>query len=94
MLRVQGYYIHDCVKMKYKRAFHPTYVLGQLHLEPSVQLSGLMRPDPEAYSWDLFDANLLSCISAKRYVSLSQERLSSTNNSANPTHEQLAQGKL
>ncbi|KAI9836907.1 MAG: hypothetical protein M1819_001072 [Sarea resinae] len=52
-----GYYIHSCVKMRYKRDYRPQYLL-----------------DPETYSWNPLDEDILRRLDAKRYVSLSREQ--------------------
>ncbi|KAI5292903.1 Arginyl-tRNA--protein transferase 1 [Ascosphaera acerosa] len=52
-----GFYIHNCVKMRYKRHFAPQQVL-----------------DPEDFSWHYLDADLLSKLDKKHYVSLSREK--------------------
>lgn len=52
-----GFYIHSCIKMRYKNQYQPSYLL-----------------DPETYTWDPLDADYLSRLSARKYVSLSQER--------------------
>ena len=52
-----GFYIHNCIKMRYKSAYQPAYVL-----------------DPETYTWDPLNADILQRLSARVYVSMSRER--------------------
>lgn len=44
-----GYYIHSCVKMRYKANFRPQYILGKSHLLPALlwlcTIIGMV-PDP------------------------------------------------
>ena len=37
-----GYYIHSCVKMRYKGTYKPTYVLGRCHSALEIQKSDLL----------------------------------------------------
>ena len=74
-LMLSGYYVHSCIKMRYKATFHPTCLLGKsslLHLSFFAQHS--TNPDPETYDWDLLDNILLARLSARKYVSMSQDR--------------------
>ncbi|MCJ1280829.1 Arginyl-tRNA--protein transferase 1 [Xylographa opegraphella] len=70
-----GYYIHSCIKMRYKSTFHPTYVL-----------------DPETYSWDPLDQDILARLSACDYVSLSRDRRLGINASSSVTDNEQAAG--
>ena len=60
--------------MRYKRDFHPTYVLGELRFRACSynHLPSLL--DPESYEWNLFDQDLLTRMNSRKYVSLSRER--------------------
>ncbi|KAL8785382.1 MAG: hypothetical protein Q9213_003388 [Squamulea squamosa] len=53
-----GFYIHSCIKMRYKGQYQPSEILA----------------DPGTYSWDPLDADFLARLSARRYVSMSMER--------------------
>ena len=71
---LSGYYVHSCIKMRYKATFHPTYLLGKssfLHLSIFAQHASV--PDPETYKWDLLDNILLARLSVEKYVSMSQD---------------------
>lgn len=69
----KGYYIHSCIKMKYKRSFHPTFVLGK-----DVSIGDdrvlLTTPDPKSYEWDALDEDMLARMTVRKYVSMSHER--------------------
>ncbi|KAL9612241.1 MAG: hypothetical protein Q9167_003154 [Letrouitia subvulpina] len=52
-----GFYIHSCIKMRYKGQYRPSYIL-----------------DPETYDWNLFDEDFIKRLSARKYVSMRQER--------------------
>ena len=67
---MEGYYIHSCVKMRYKGNFRPTYLLGIQQPLSSDTVSVLTWPDPVSYTWDPLDSDLLQRLSTRRFVSL------------------------
>ena len=75
-----GFYIHSCIKMRYKGAYKPTYILG-VSLKPrvsKVDASDIkLTPcpkDPETYEWDPLDSETINRLNIRDYVSLSRER--------------------
>ncbi|CAG8034123.1 unnamed protein product [Penicillium salamii] len=77
-----GYYIHSCVKMRYKANFRPQYILGKFHL--------CLTTYPESGEWDPLEGELTEKLNTRSYVSLSRDRLgsptpiSSADSSADP----------
>ena len=69
-----GFYIHSCVKMRYKAKFHPTYMLGSLQPNQSILRCADQQLDPESYDWNPLDEELLARLDTFKYVSLSKER--------------------
>ncbi|KAI9820597.1 MAG: Arginyl-tRNA--protein transferase 1 [Pycnora praestabilis] len=75
-----GFYIHSCIKMRYKGDYKPQYVLGRIARAISaIQLKNENfliphLPDPESYTWDMLDDDLRKRLDARKYVSLSRER--------------------
>ena len=41
MLTNVGYYIHSCIKMRYKAAYRPQYILGELALSQLNIMNGM-----------------------------------------------------
>lgn len=61
--------------MRYKAAYRPQYVLGELAcLFVYRRWQANKSLDPETYSWDPVDGDLLRRLNIRRYVSLSREK--------------------
>ncbi len=76
-LRRLGYYIHSCVKMRYKGAYRPSYLLGRFCTKIVYRLgihTDLCYLDPESNEWDPLNQDFLNRLSARKYVSMSHER--------------------
>ena len=76
-LRKQGYYIHSCIKMRYKAAYRPQFVLGEpakMTANMDDRKADVILLDPETYTWDPLDGDLVARLSLRRYVSMSKER--------------------
>lgn len=43
---IVGYYIHSCIKMRYKGKYKPTYVLGQWNLSHPISINQLTSTRP------------------------------------------------
>ncbi|KAI9869362.1 MAG: Arginyl-tRNA--protein transferase 1 [Trichoglossum hirsutum] len=69
-----GFYIHSCVKMRYKGEYHPQFILGRSCCSPQKPLQHLTYLDPETYAWDPLNEDARRRLDARKYVSLSRER--------------------
>jgi len=84
VLIVEGYYIHSCIKMRYKASFSPTSILGRPAANKQntyIVLTPL--PDPESLSWHLLDADFRKNLDTYHYFSPSGH--SSQNQKTTPT---------
>ncbi|KAL8654423.1 MAG: hypothetical protein Q9210_001517 [Variospora velana] len=71
-----GFYVHSCIKMRYKSQYQPSEILGDWLCTDSLAcLSRLTFViDLETYTWNLLDADHLARLSARNYVSMFLER--------------------
>lgn len=70
-----GYYIHSCIKMRYKATFRTQQLLGQSLFPSSSRKSSLTTvSDPCTYTWDLLDDDLTQRLDSRPWVSMSLER--------------------
>jgi hypothetical protein len=67
-----GYYIHSCVKMRYKGTFSPSSLLGECH--PRHSKLKLRRTDPETLEWNRLDDGYRRKLDRRKYVSPSYDR--------------------
>lgn len=69
-----GYYIHSCVKMRYKADYRPSHLLGIGPWFRSVYFILANLKDPISHAWDPLDKDFLLRLSARPFVSLALER--------------------
>lgn len=94
MLIIPGYYIHSCIKMRYKAAFSPTLILGDLLLLALLNSHvSLHLSDPESLDWNVLDDAYRKQLDQRKYVSPSRDRANSeaaNSNSSGPSPSELS----
>jgi arginyl-tRNA---protein transferase len=72
MLKTSGYYIHSCVKMRYKGTFSPSCLLGEC--TPPYSELKLRWADPENLEWNQLDDDYRRKLDRRKYISPSHDR--------------------